>query len=96
MDRYTFGGESISSMGKSEDFAKRGASGIVSLIPFNCIPGNTVTALSQSLRKQHSNLPYLNLDFDGFIDAGREAFMWHVKERWAGRNNGKNQVGSVE
>ena len=43
---YNFGGEAICSMGKSEDFAKRGLAGIVSVIPFNCMPGNTVTALS--------------------------------------------------
>ncbi len=82
---YTFGGEAICSMGKSEDFAQRGLSGIVSVIPFNCMPGNIVTALSQQLRKNHNNVPFLNLDFDGFIDAGREAkianFMWQVKER---------------
>lgn len=86
---YTFGGEAICSMGKSEDFAMRGMSGIVSVIPFNCMPGNTVTALSQALRKRHGNLPFLNLDYDGFIDAGRDAkvanFMWQVKERWGGR-----------
>jgi len=86
---YTFGGEAICSMGKAEDFAKRGLSGIVSVIPFNCMPGNTVTALSQALRKRHENIPFLNLDFDGFIDAGREAkianFMWQVRERWIGR-----------
>ena len=86
---YNFGGEAICSMGKSEDFAKRGLDGIVSVIPFNCMPGNTVTALSQSLRRRHGNLPFLNLDYDGFIDASREAkvvsFMWQVKERHAGR-----------
>lgn len=86
---YNFGGEAICSMGKSEDFAKRGIAGVVSVIPFNCMPGNTVTALSQALRKSHENLPFLNLDYDGFIDSSRDAkianFMWQVKERWAGR-----------
>lgn len=86
---YNFGGEAICSMGKSEDFAKRGLAGIVSVIPFNCMPGNTVTALSQSLRRRHGNIPFLNLDYDGFIDSSREAkivnFMWQVKERHAGR-----------
>jgi predicted nucleotide-binding protein (sugar kinase/HSP70/actin superfamily) len=76
-------------MGKSEDFAKRGLAGIVSVIPFNCMPGNTVTALSQALRRRHSNIPFLNLDYDGFIDSSRESkivnFMWQVKERHAGR-----------
>ncbi|NLN75884.1 MAG: hypothetical protein GX139_06200 [Armatimonadetes bacterium] len=86
---YNFGGEAICSMGKSEDFAKRGLAGIVSVIPFNCMPGNTVSALSQVLRRRHGNIPFLNLDYDGFIDASREAkivsFMWQVKERHAGR-----------
>ena len=86
---HNFGGEAICSMGKSEDFAKRGLAGIVSVIPFNCMPGNTVTALSQALRRRHGNIPFLNLDYDGFIDSSREAkivnFMWQVKERHAGR-----------
>lgn len=83
---YNFGGEAICSMGKGEDFARRGLAGIVSVIPFNCMPGNTVTALSQSLRKQHGNIPFLNVDYDGFIDSSREAkivnFMCQVKERF--------------
>lgn len=86
---YNFGGEAICSMGKSEDFAKRGLAGVVSVIPFNCMPGNTVTALSQALRRRHNNIPFLNLDYDGFIDSSRDAkivnFMWQVKERFAGR-----------
>ncbi len=86
---YNFGGEAICSMGKSEDFAKRGLAGIVSVIPFNCMPGNTVTALSQALRRRHNNIPFLNLDYDGFIDSSRDSkivnFMWQVKERYAGR-----------
>lgn len=87
---HNFGGEAICSMGKSEDFAKRGLAGIVSVIPFNCMPGNIVSALSQSLRRRHDNIPYLNLDYDGFIDSSRDAkivsFMWQVKERFAGQN----------
>jgi len=93
---YNFGGEAICSMGKSEDFAKRGLAGIVSVIPFNCMPGNTVTALSQSLRRRHDNIPFLNLDYDGFIDSSREAkivnFMWQVKERHAGRKVAAEEI----
>jgi len=86
---YNFGGEAICSMGKSEDFANRGLAGIVSVIPFNCMPGNTVTALSHSLRRRHNNIPFLNLDYDGFVDSSRDAkivsFMWQVKERYTGQ-----------
>jgi hypothetical protein len=52
------------------------------------MPGNTVTALSQVLRHRHGNIPFLNLDYDGFIDSSRDAkianFMWQVKERFEG------------
>ncbi len=86
---HTFGGEAICSMGKSEDFANRGLAGIVSVIPFNCMPGNIVASLSQTLRRRHGNIPFLNLDYDGFIDSSRDAkivsFMWQVKERYQGQ-----------
>jgi predicted CoA-substrate-specific enzyme activase len=89
----TFGGEAICSMGKAEDFALRGLDGIVSVIPFNCMPGNTVTALSQALRRRHGNIPFLNLEYDGFVDSSRDAkiasFMWQVKERFASKKAGQ-------
>jgi predicted CoA-substrate-specific enzyme activase len=85
----SFGGEAICSMGKATDFAKRQLDGIVNVIPFNCMPGITVTMLSQAFRRHHGNLPFLNLDYDGFVDAGRDAkiasFMSQVKERRAAR-----------
>ena len=93
---YSFGGGAIGSMGKSGDFAKRGLAGIVSVIPFNCMPGNTVTALSQSLRRRHNNIPFLNLDYDGFIDSSRDSkivnFMWQVKERYLGQKLAHDEV----
>jgi len=93
---HNFGGECICSMGKSEDFANRGLAGIVSVIPFNCMPGNTVTALSQSLRRRHDNIPFLNLDYDGFMDSSRDAkivnFMWQVKERYEGQKQATRDV----
>jgi len=82
----SFGGEAICSMGKSEDFALRGLDGIVSVIPFNCMPGTTVTVLSQALRRRHQNIPFLNMDYDGFIDSSRDvkitAFISQVRERF--------------
>ena len=93
---HNFGGEAICSMGKSEDFANRGLAGIVSVIPFNCMPGNVVTALSQSLRRRHNNIPFLNLDYDGFVDSSRDAkivnFMWQVKERYLGQKTAESET----
>ncbi len=85
----SFGGEAICSMGKARDFAKRRLAGIVNVIPFNCMPGMTVTMLSQAFRRHHENIPFLNLDYDGFVDSSRDAkiasFMSQVKERMAAR-----------
>ncbi|MBT9168527.1 MAG: 2-hydroxyisocaproyl-CoA dehydratase activator [Syntrophomonadaceae bacterium] len=82
----TFGGEAICSLGKAEDFAQRGLDGVVSVIPFNCMPGNIVKLLSSSFRRRHNNIPFLSLDFNGFSDSSREArlvsFMSQVKETW--------------
>ena len=81
----SFGGEPICSMGKAGDFAERRLDGVVNVIPFNCMPGNAVAMLSHAFRRDHNNIPFLNLDYDGFVDAGRDAkivsFMSQVKER---------------
>jgi predicted CoA-substrate-specific enzyme activase len=80
-----FGGEAILSMGKSEDFARKGLDGIVSVGPFNCMPSLVVSALSKELRKAHKNIPFLNIDYDGYEDSARDSrismFMSQVRER---------------
>lgn len=81
-----FGGEAICSLGKAVDFARRGLAGIVAVRPFGCMPGNVVAALTRELRRRYGNIPMLNLDYDGFVDASRDMklahFLWQVKERW--------------
>ena len=85
----SFGGETICSLGKAVDLAHRGIDGLVSVIPFNCMPGNAVSMLSETFRRDHDNLPFLTLDYDGFIDSSRDAkivsFMFQVKERRGAR-----------
>jgi len=80
-----FGGEAILSLGKSEDFARHKLDGIVSVGPFNCMPSLIVSAISRELRKLHGNIPFLNIDFDGYEDSIRDdrisMFMSQVKER---------------
>ncbi len=85
----TFGGEAICSMGKAEDFARRRLEGMVSVVPFNCMPGMTVRALSQELSRRHGHIPFLSVDYDGFTDRSRQvrlsAFLAQVQERFAAR-----------
>ena len=80
----SFEGEAILSVGKSRDMLQRGASGVVNVIPFTCMPGNIVNALMKRFREDHGNLPYLPLSMDGQEQSGTrtrlEAFMHQVSQ----------------
>lgn len=80
----SFEGEAILSIGKSIDFAKRGASGIVNIMPFTCMPGTIVSALLKRYREENNNIPILNMAYDGQEQTNTltrlEAFMHQAKE----------------
>ena len=80
----SFEGEAILSLGKSEDFYRKGVSGILNVGPFTCMPGTIVTAVLKRFREEHAYLPVLNLFFDGQGDTGTqnrlEAFMHQVQQ----------------
>lgn len=70
-------------MGKSVDFVKNGASGIISAMPFGCMPGTIVSALLKGL-KQDKGIPCLSVAYDGAeatcSDIQLEAFMHQANE----------------
>jgi predicted nucleotide-binding protein (sugar kinase/HSP70/actin superfamily) len=78
------GGEAILSVGKGIDLIKSGASGVINAMPFTCMPGNTVTALSRSIREDYPDFPWLNISYEGLEDTGEgirlEAFVHQVTE----------------
>ena len=78
----TFEGEAILSIGKSKDFCLKGASGLVNIMPFTCMPGTIVTALLKRFREDNDNIPFLNMAFDGQEQTNTltrlEAFMYQV------------------
>jgi predicted CoA-substrate-specific enzyme activase len=80
----SFEGEAILSVGKTIDFAKRGASGIVNIMPFTCMPGTIVSTLLKRYREEHNNIPILNMAYDGQEQTNTltrlEAFMYQAKE----------------
>jgi len=84
--RHYIGGEAIVSMGKAIDYAKRGLDGIISVIPFNCMPGLIVAGFISKFRKDNNNIPFVSIEYDGFQDSTREiridAFIAQVKERY--------------
>jgi predicted nucleotide-binding protein (sugar kinase/HSP70/actin superfamily) len=80
----SFEGEAILSVGKTVDFAKRGASGIVNIMPFTCMPGTIVSTLLKRYQEENSNIPILNMAYDGQEQTNTltrlEAFMFQAKE----------------
>jgi predicted CoA-substrate-specific enzyme activase len=78
----SFEGEAILSIGRTVDFGSNGASGVVNVMPFGCMPGTVVTALMKRYREEHKNLPVLNVAYDGQeqsnIMTRLEAFMYQA------------------
>lgn len=74
-------GEAALSIGKSLDWIKNGADGIINVLPFTCIPGNIVNAVSKRIREKY-RVPWLNLAFDGLeqgtTETRLEAFMYQA------------------
>jgi len=82
--KENIGGEAILCIGAPVALASRGAiDGAVNVLPFTCLPGTIVTAVSKRLRRDLPGLPWLNLAFDGQEDtdndARLEAFMYQVR-----------------
>jgi predicted nucleotide-binding protein (sugar kinase/HSP70/actin superfamily) len=79
----SFRGEAILSLGKCRDFANKGASGLVNIMPFTCMPGTVVNSLIGRFREEHGHIPFLNLAYDGQEQTHSrtrlEAFMYQVR-----------------
>jgi predicted CoA-substrate-specific enzyme activase len=92
----SFGGEAILSIGKAIEYVHQGLSGIINAMPFTCMPGTVVTALSKKLREDFGNFPWLNLAYEGQEDSNEitrlEAFMHQAKEF---QKNGK-RIDTIE
>jgi len=87
----SFEGEAILSVGKTIDFAKRGASGVVNIMPFTCMPGTIVSTLLKRYQEENHNIPILNMAYDGQEQTNTltrlEAFMFQAKEFQGRKNN---------
>jgi predicted CoA-substrate-specific enzyme activase len=87
----SFEGETILSVGKTIDYAKRGASGVVNIMPFTCMPGTIVSTLLKRYQEENNNIPILNMAYDGQEQTNTltrlEAFMYQAKEFQSRKNN---------
>jgi len=79
-----YDGDPAVSIGTSVALAQRGISGIAAILPFTCMPGTLVSSVSDTFRKDHNNIPFINIAFDGqdsvSIDTRMQAFVFQVKE----------------
>jgi len=90
----SFEGEAILSVGKAIDFIDKGASGIINVMPFTCMPGTITSAILRLVQKKY-NVPIINLSYDGQgltnITTRLEAFMYQVREHFADSDNGSDR-----
>jgi predicted CoA-substrate-specific enzyme activase len=79
-----YDGDPVLNIGMTRKLVETGISGVANVLPFMCMPGTLVTALSHSLRKDYDNLPYVNIAYDGQDDSGietrLEAFMHQARQ----------------
>ncbi|MCL5773103.1 MAG: acyl-CoA dehydratase activase [Firmicutes bacterium] len=80
----TFKGEAILSFGTAADLVKKGASGIVNVMPFTCMPGTIVSGILKSFKEDYDNIPCLNMAYDGLEQTGAnlrlEAFVHQCRQ----------------
>ncbi|KPL10521.1 hypothetical protein AMJ71_02900, partial [candidate division TA06 bacterium SM1_40] len=89
----SFGGEAILSVGKSVELIESGVSGIVNVMPFTCMPGMIVAAISKQLREHFPSIPWLNLSYDGqkdlSIETRLEAFIHQTRASTSPQRDGE-------
>jgi predicted CoA-substrate-specific enzyme activase len=78
----TFEGEAPLSIGKAIDLIEKGASGVVSVMPFGCMPGTIVSSFFKTISDRYQ-VPCISIAYDGteatVNDLQLEAFMASVK-----------------
>jgi len=74
-----YDGDPALNLGTSAILADKGISGIANILPFTCMPGTLVASVSDQLRKDKGNIPYVSIAYDGqedaSIDLRLQAFM---------------------
>jgi predicted CoA-substrate-specific enzyme activase len=76
-------GEAALGIGKSIDWIRKDIDGIINVLPFTCMPGTMVTAISKRIREEYG-VPWLNIAFDGLeqgtTETRIEAFMYQARQ----------------
>jgi predicted nucleotide-binding protein (sugar kinase/HSP70/actin superfamily) len=79
-----YDGDPPLAIGTAAYLYERGISGIAAILPFTCMPGTLIAAVSDSFRKDHNNIPWMNIAYDGqntvTLETRLQAFVHQVKE----------------
>jgi len=67
-----YDGDPALNLGTSAILVDKGISGIANILPFTCMPGTLVASVSDQLRKDKGNIPYVSIAYDGQEDASIE------------------------
>jgi predicted nucleotide-binding protein (sugar kinase/HSP70/actin superfamily) len=79
-----YDGDPALAFGAAAALAGQGISGVVNILPFTCMPGTLISAVSPTFRRDHDNVPWVNIAYDGQDDSGiqtrLQAFMHQAGE----------------
>ncbi|MFW6138394.1 MAG: acyl-CoA dehydratase activase [Spirochaetota bacterium] len=86
----SYDGEPALVMGSSVGQVPTGICGVANILPFTCMPGTLLSSISGPFRKDHQNIPWVDVVYDGqedtSIDTRLQAFMYQARE-YQKRNN---------
>ncbi len=84
-----YDGEPAITMGSVAGQCMTGISGVVHILPFTCLPGTLISAVSPRFSQDHDGLPWINIAYDGqeeaSVDTRLQAFVYRAEE-YARRN----------
>ncbi len=79
-----YDGDPAIALGSASGLVEMNISGVANILPFTCMPGTIIAAVSNDFKKDHHNIPWLNYAYDGQEDSSIEtrlqAFMHQAKE----------------
>jgi predicted nucleotide-binding protein (sugar kinase/HSP70/actin superfamily) len=84
-----YDGDPAIAMGSVAGQHMTGISGVVHILPFTCLPGTLVSAVSPKFSQDHDGIPWINIAYDGqeeaSVDTRLQAFVYRAEE-YARRN----------
>jgi predicted nucleotide-binding protein (sugar kinase/HSP70/actin superfamily) len=79
-----YDGDPALALGTASALFETGIAGVANILPFTCMPGTIISAVAPSFRRDHGNIPWINIDYDGqdrgSLDTRLQAFVHQARE----------------